>query len=200
MTHHTHNDEVKVHKIEVGEMENNVYLLECPHTHEALLVDASFEADKIVAAADGMKIVGILMTHGHFDHVQVLAELKEHLGVPVHAHRGDDYPVPIEEELCDGQELTFGRGHTVKVLHTPGHTPGGVCFLVGKHLISGDTLFPGGPGNTWNDAEKFAQIIEQVETKLFTLPDETIAYPGHGANTTIGAEKPHLQEWKDRGW
>ena len=86
------------------------------------------------------------------------------------------------------------------MLHTPGHTPGGVCLLAGKHLISGDTLFPGGPGNTWGDADKFAQIIEEVETKLFVLPDETIVYPGHGADTTIGAEKPHLQEWKDRGW
>ena len=200
MTHHAHDDQVKVHKIEVGEMENNVYILECPHTNEALLVDASFEADKILNSADGMKIVGILMTHGHFDHVQVLSELKERLGVPVYAHPGEDYPVQIDQELREGQELTFGQGHTVKVLHTPGHTPGGVCFLVGKHLISGDTLFPGGPGNTWADAEKFAQIIEQIETKLFTLPDDTIVYPGHGATTTIGAEKPHLQEWKDRGW
>ena len=200
MTHHYEGEDLIVRKIEVGEMENNVYLLECPHTHEAFLVDASFEADKILDWAEGAKIVGILMTHGHMDHVQVLAELKEKLDVPVYAHPGEEYPVEIDHELRDGEELSLGQGHVIKVLHTPGHTPGGVCFLTGQHLISGDTLFPGGPGNTWGDAEAFAQIIEQIETKLFTLPDDTRVYPGHGKDTTIGTEKPHLQEWKDRGW
>lgn len=200
MTHHYEGEDLIVRKLEVGEMENNVYLLECPHTHEAFLVDASFEADKILEWAEGAKIVGILMTHGHMDHVQVLAELKERLDVPVYAHPGEEYPVAIDHELRDGEELTLGEGHIIKVLHTPGHTPGGVCFLTGQHLISGDTLFPGGPGNTWGDAEAFAQIIEQIETKLFTLPDDTRVYPGHGKDTTIGTEKPQLQEWKDRGW
>ncbi|HWC15158.1 MAG TPA: MBL fold metallo-hydrolase [Actinomycetota bacterium] len=200
MTHHHHDDDVIVRKIEVGEMENNVYVLECPHTHEAFLVDASFEAEKILAEASGCDIVAILQTHGHFDHVQALAELKERLAVPVYAHPSDDYPVAIDRVLSDGDVLTFGKGHEVKVLHTPGHTPGGVCFLTGNHLIAGDTLFPGGPGNTWGDPDAFAQIIDQIEAKLFTLPDETIVYPGHGKGTTIGAEKPHLQEWKDRGW
>lgn len=197
---HYEGDDLIVRKIEVGSMENNVYVLECPATHEGFLIDGCFEADKILAGAEGAKIVGILQTHGHMDHVQALAELKERLGVPVHAHPGDDYPVAIDETLSDGDELKFGKDHTLKVLHTPGHTPGGVCFLTGKHLVSGDTLFPGGPGNTWGNKDAFAQIIEQVETKLFTLPDETIVYPGHGKDTTIGAEKPHLQEWKDRGW
>ena len=200
MTHHYEGEDLIVRKIEVGEMENNVYLLECPHTHEAFLVDASFEADKILDWAEGAKIVGILMTHGHMDHVQVLVELEEKLNVPVYAHPGEAYPVEIDHELRDGEELSLGQGHVIKVLHTPGHTPGGVCFLTGQHLISGDTLFPGGPGNTWGDAEAFAQIIEQIETKLFTLPDDTRVYPGHGKDTTIGTEKPQLQEWKDRGW
>ena len=86
------------------------------------------------------------------------------------------------------------------VIHTPGHTPGGTCFLVGQHLISGDTLFPGGPGNTWGDKQAFAQIIGSIERKLFTLPDDTYVYPGHGKDTTIGNEKPSLQEWIERGW
>lgn len=200
MTHHYEGDDLIVRKIEVGTLENNVYVLECPATHEGFLIDGCFEADKILAGAEGAKIVGILQTHGHMDHVQALGELKERLGVPVHAHPGDDYPIPIDNQLSDGDELKFGKDHTLKVLHTPGHTPGCVCFLTGKHLVSGDTLFPGGPGNTWGNKDAFAQIIEQVETKLFTLPDETIVYPGHGKDTTIGAEKPHLQEWKDRGW
>ena len=199
MTHHYEGDDLIVRKIEVGSMENNVYVLECPETHDAYLVDGCFEADKIVAGAEGANVIGILQTHGHQDHVQALGELKERLGVPVHAHPGDDYPVAIDQQLSDGDELKFGN-RTLRVLHTPGHTPGGVCFLSGKHLVSGDTLFPGGPGNTWGNKDAFAQIIDSVSTKLFTLDDDTVVYPGHGADTTIGAEKPHLQEWIERGW
>ena len=196
--HHA-GDDLVVRKIEVGTMENNVYVMECPETHEAFIVDGSFEADKILAAAGGAKVIGILQTHGHFDHVQALPELKESLDVPVFAHPGDDYPVPIDRQLSDGDVLTLGE-RRVKVLHTPGHTPGSVCFSSGAYLIAGDTLFPGGPGNTWKDEAAFEQIIEAIRTKLFVLPDQTRVYPGHGADTTIGAEKPHLQEWIDRGW
>ena len=180
-------------------MGNNVYVLECPETHESLVVDGSFEVDKILAATEGTQVKGILQTHGHFDHVQVLPELKETLEVPVYAHPGDDYPIPIDVELADGDTVAFGN-RAVTVLHTPGHTPGGVCFLIERHLIAGDTLFPGGPGNTWSNKENFDQIIEAISSKLFTLPGSTRVYPGHGADTTIGIEKPHLQEWIDRGW
>ena len=200
MSHHYEGDDLILRKIRVGTLENNVYILECPHTHEGFLVDGCFEADKILAGAEGVDIVGILQTHGHPDHIQALPELKERLGVPFYAHPGEDYPVPIDNELKDGDELTFGKDHVLSVLHTPGHTSGSVCFLTGKHLVSGDTLFPGGPGNTWGNRDAFQQIIEAVETKLFTLPDDTYVYPGHGDDTTIGTEKPHLQEWKDRGW
>ena len=200
MTHHYEGDDLIVRKIEVGTMENNVYVLECPHTHEGFLVDGCFEPDTILAGAEGCAITAILQTHGHPDHVQALPELKQRLGVPVYAHPGEDYPVPIDRELSDGDVLSFGKDHELKVLHTPGHTPGGVCFLTGRHLIAGDTLFPGGPGNTWGDKKAFEQLVGHIENKLFTLPDETIVYPGHGKDTTIGAEKPHLQEWKDRGW
>jgi glyoxylase-like metal-dependent hydrolase (beta-lactamase superfamily II) len=199
VAHHYERDDLIVRKIEVGSMENNVYVLECPETHDAFLVDGCFEADKILEGTDGANVIGILQTHGHQDHVQALAELKERLAVPVHAHPGDDYPVAIDVELDDGDELTFGN-RSLRVLHTPGHTPGGVCFLSGKHLVSGDTLFPGGPGNTWKNEDAFRQIIDSVSTKLFVLPDDTAVYPGHGADTTIGAEKPHLQEWIERGW
>lgn len=199
MAHHYEGDDLIVRKLEVGEMENNTYVLEDPDTHQALLVDGCFQADKIIAGAEGAEIIGIVQTHGHFDHVQALAELKDHYGVPVHAHPGDDYPVAIDHEISDGDTIAFGTKEA-KIIFTPGHTPGGVCLLVGKHLVSGDTLFPGGPGNTRGDAEKFAEIIDNVENKLFTLPDETVVYPGHGKDTTIGTEKPQLQEWKDRGW
>ena len=197
--HHHEGDDLIVRKIEVGTMENNVYVLECPTTHDALLVDGCFEPDKILEASTGANIVGILQTHGHFDHVQALPELKEKLGVPVYAHPGDEYSVEIDRTLGDGDSVAFGDV-TGTVLHTPGHTPGGVCLVVGSHLISGDTLFPGGPGNTWGNETAFEQILDAIESKLFTLPDETRVYPGHGKDTTIGAERPHLKEWRDRGW
>lgn len=200
MRHHYEGEDLIVRKIRVGGMENNTYFLECPATHEALLVDGCYEPAKILAGAEGAKVVGIVQTHGHHDHVDALPELKKELGVPVYAHPDEDYPVSIDVELSDGDTLAFGKDHEVKVLHTPGHTPGGVCLLVGKHLVSGDTLFPGGPGNTWGDGKLFDQIMASIETKLFTLPDDTRVYPGHGDDTTIGTEKPHLDEWKDRRW
>jgi glyoxylase-like metal-dependent hydrolase (beta-lactamase superfamily II) len=199
VTHHYEGDDLIVRKVEVGTMENNVYVLECPETHDAFLVDGCFEPDKILEGAAGANVIGILQTHGHADHVQALSDLKERLGVPVYAHPGDDYPVPIDNELADGDELAFGA-RTLRVIHTPGHTPGGVCFHIGRHLVSGDTLFPGGPGNTWGNKDAFDQIIESVEKKLFVLDDDTFVYPGHGADTTIGKERPHLQEWVERGW
>jgi glyoxylase-like metal-dependent hydrolase (beta-lactamase superfamily II) len=199
VTHHYEGDDLIVRKVEVGSFDNNVYVLECPETHEALLVDGCFDADAIVAAADGTKVIAILQTHGHPDHVQALGELKERLSVPVYAHAADDYPVGIDRSVEDGDEIAFGN-RSVTALHTPGHTPGGTCYLSGRHLVAGDTLFPGGPGNTRKDGRAFAQIIDSIQRKLFVLPDDTVVYPGHGADTTIGAEKPHLQEWIDRGW
>ncbi|MDQ3941125.1 MAG: MBL fold metallo-hydrolase [Actinomycetota bacterium] len=199
MTHHYEGADLIVRKLEVGTMENNVYVLECPDTHEALLVDGCFEPERILEGCAGAQVVGILQTHGHMDHVQALPDLKRALNVPVHAHPGDEYPIPIDVTLSDGDSVPFGN-RSASVIHTPGHTPGGTCFLVGKHLVSGDTLFPGGPGNTWGDSKAFEQIISSVESKLFVLDDDTAVYPGHGKDTTIGAEKPHLKEWKDRGW
>jgi glyoxylase-like metal-dependent hydrolase (beta-lactamase superfamily II) len=198
MSHHYEGDDLIVRKIEVGNMENNTYVLECPDTHDALLIDGCFEADVILEGASGANVVAIVQTHGHSDHVQALPELVAALKVPVLAHPGDTYPVPTEE-LTDGQAIPFGN-REAKVIHTPGHTPGGVCLLVGGHLVSGDTLFPGGPGNTWGNRSAFDQIIGAVREKLFVLPDDTVVYPGHGRDTTIGSERPHLDEWIERGW
>ena len=196
---HYAGDDVVLHKIEVGEMENNVYILECPETHRAVVIDGCFEARKILDAASATTVIGIVQTHGHSDHVQALAEIRQELNVEVMAHPGDEYPVPIDRSLADEDRVAFGK-REVRVIHTPGHTPGSICLHIGSHLISGDTLFPGGPGNTFGDKRAFDEIISSVRTKLFVLPDDTNVYPGHGADTTIGAEKPHLQEWIDRGW
>ena len=199
MSHHYEGPDVIVRKLRVGDMENNTYVLEDPESHEALLIDGCFDAEKILAGLDGARIVAIVQTHGHFDHVQALPALKESLGVPVLAHPAEDYPVPIDGSLDESQSIAFGN-RSAKVLHTPGHTPGSICLVMDGHLISGDTLFPGGPGNTFGDPEAFRQIIGSVRDKLFTLPDETRVYPGHGDDTTIGNEKPHLEEWIERGW
>jgi glyoxylase-like metal-dependent hydrolase (beta-lactamase superfamily II) len=197
--HHYEGGDLILRKVEVGNMGNNVYVLECPETHRSLIVDGCFEPDTILSTADGTEVVGIVQTHGHSDHVQALPEVSRRLGVPVYAHPGDDYPVTVDRELAHGDRIAFGR-REAEVIHTPGHTPGSVCLLVGSHLISGDTLFPGGPGNTFGDARAFEEIIASVRDRLFTLPDDTSVYPGHGADTTIGTEKPHLEEWIRRGW
>lgn len=199
MSHHYEGDDLIVRKLRVGDMENNVYVLECPSTHDSLLIDSCFDAPEISNGCSGANIVSIVQTHGHFDHVQALPELKERLDVPVAAHPGDSYPVPIDRELSDGDSIDFGEC-TAQVLFTPGHSPGSICLLIGKHLVSGDTLFPGGPGNTFGDTTAFETIIGSVRERLFALPDDTIVYPGHGDDTTIGAEKPQMQEWIDRGW
>ncbi|MFN2594542.1 MAG: MBL fold metallo-hydrolase [Actinomycetota bacterium] len=199
MGHHYEGDDLIVRKLEVGDLENNTYVLECPETHKAYIVDGSFEADEIIEGTKGTDVIAILQTHGHFDHVQALVALKKRLNVPVLAHPGDDYPVPIDRSLTDGDVLELGA-RSLSVLHTPGHTPGSLCFISGRHLISGDTLFPGGPGNTWGNREAFEQIIGSITSKLLVLDDDTAVYPGHGADTTIGREKSHLQEWVDRGW
>ncbi|MBA2724838.1 MAG: MBL fold metallo-hydrolase, partial [Actinobacteria bacterium] len=139
MKHHYVGDDLILRKIRVGHMENNSYVLEDPESHDALFIDACFEADTLEAACEGANIVAIVQTHGHFDHVQALADLKERWNVPVLAHPGEDYPISIDEELQDTSSVAFGSKSAL-VLHTPGHTPGGICLLVGRHLISGDTL------------------------------------------------------------
>ena len=192
---------MNVTKLTLGPMDNDVYVVVCPRTHESAVIDASHDAERIVAATAGTTPRYILLTHGDADHIDALQDLRARLGVPVgiHAADADRLAEPPDFELADGQDIRVGE-ITLHVLHTPGHTPGSVCFHAGDTLFSGDTLFPSGPGATRGDKERFAQIIEGIRSKLLTLPDTTAVRPGHGADTTIGAEKPHLQEWIDRGW
>lgn len=185
-----------VHKITTGDYDNNVYLIRSGN--EAIIVDGAAEPDRILAMASGATVVGIVQTHGHFDHVQALASLVGALGCPVYANPDDDMPVATEP-LHDGQTLRVGDV-ALHVLHTPGHTPGSTCFVAGDFLFSGDTLFPGGPGNTEGDPARFTRVMDHLETRLFALPDDVRVCPGHGPDTFIGRERQYLPVWRERGW
>ena len=180
---------VRIERLTLGPYATNSYILTCPDTGDGLLVDAPAEGSTIVRAAKNTKVTLILVTHSHMDHIGALSELKSRLRVPVAIHRLDMKALSVKPEILleDGQEVAFGKAR-LKVIHTPGHTPGSLCFLVGKHLLSGDTLFPHGPGRT-NTPADLTRIIGSITTKLFVLPDDTEVYPGHGDSTILIKEK-----------
>lgn len=192
---------MRVTKLTLGPLANNVYILTAEGRNESVIIDASFDADKIAEAATGMTVRAILLTHGDHDHIDALDALKERFDVPVAIHPADAERLasPPDILLHEGGLISVGD-EELRVLHTPGHTPGSVCFHLVGTLIAGDTLFPGGPGATHDNAAHFAQIIGSIRDKLFLMPDETLVRPGHGDDTTIGAERPHMQEWIERGW
>jgi glyoxylase-like metal-dependent hydrolase (beta-lactamase superfamily II) len=195
---------VLIRRTRVGQLENNSYVIACKETGEGVLVDASFEADTLAAKAADVHINSILSTHGHWDHVSAAMDLKAMLDVPFRLHgadmRDDICDLPVDEPLHDGEIIKVGKIE-VRVVSTPGHTPGSVCFLVGDHAITGDTLFPGGPGRTDFAYGDFNAVIESIRSQLFTLHSSIGVYPGHGDTmSTIGTESPHLQTWIDRGW
>ena len=191
----------EIRKLSLGSMDNNVYIVVDPETRRGVIVDASADAERIAEEARGVQIDYILITHGDHDHVDALDRLRRLVSARVGVHRedADGLTAPPDFELEDGQEIAFGNT-TLRVLHTPGHTPGSLCYYTPGILIAGDTLFPGGPGNTYGDSERFRRIITAISEKLFVLPDDTQVLPGHGRSTTIGAEQPHLEEWIARGW
>lgn len=186
---------VQVAKLAVGPYDNNVYVLSADG--EAILIDGAAEPDRILAEVEGLVVRAIVQTHNHHDHVQALPRLANALGAPVLGHPDDPLPV-TSRPLAGGAVLSLGPVE-VSVLHTPGHTPGSLCFLLPGFLFSGDTLFPGGPGNTFGDAWAFKRIMHGLEL-LFELPDDTRVLPGHGIDTRIGRERPHVEIWRDRGW
>jgi glyoxylase-like metal-dependent hydrolase (beta-lactamase superfamily II) len=185
----------------VGPYDNNVYVLSDEKSKEALLIDAANDAPRIIKELEGLRVSHILTTHGHADHVQALQAVRERTQARFSCHELDEsmMPMPPDHRVQDGERFRFGSYELV-AMHTPGHTPGSVCFLAGERLFSGDTLFPGGPGNTANSYASFPGIIESIRERLFALPDETEVLPGHGKATTIGRERPHLDEWIERGW
>ncbi len=195
-------------KVSVGPMNNNAYLLVCTATGEALLVDAADEPERLadlVAAAEPGRLRTTVTTHRHHDHWQALAAVADRFSTRQVAHPLDapELPVPVDETVGHGDTVTVGRV-ALEVIHLRGHTPGSIALLHRgtdrPHLITGDSLFPGGPGRTWSP-DDFVSLIDDLEERVFgTLPDETWVYPGHGDDTTLGAERPHLAEWRERGW
>jgi len=163
-----------------------------------VVVDAPGGVDLVLAQLNKTRPQYILMTHGHFDHIGGLVELKSALDIPVSAHLADVSDLPLEPDLFlnDGDEISMGA-IKLRVLCTPGHTPGSICFLTGNYLIAGDTLFPGGPGRTQSPSD-FRQIVKSITEKLFGLPDSIEVYPGHGEATTIGREKKLFQLFSAR--
>lgn len=192
------NDSVQIEKMELGPFGTNAYVLICRATQDSVLVDAPGETNKILERLKGTNPKYILITHDHGDHVGALSKLQAALKVPIAAHSADTrhLPVPPDILLGDGDVVDFGNTQ-LKVLHTPGHTPGSLCFLTGKYLISGDTIFPGGPGKTWSPAD-FRQIIESITGKIFIFPDDTHVYPGHGNSTTLKEEKRAFEIFSSR--
>ena len=174
----------------MGVFENNCYILTDPRTREGAIIDPGAEAERILEETGGTEVRYILITHGHMDHIGALEELRRETGAPVGIHRGDAGALRGKPDffLEDGQTLSIGDG-ALKVLHTPGHSPGGVCFLTGKILFSGDTIFPNGPGNTALPGADEQVILSSIHSKIFILPDDTIIYSGHGLETTVGREK-----------
>ncbi|MCA1645764.1 MAG: MBL fold metallo-hydrolase [Chloroflexi bacterium] len=185
----------------LGPLENNIFIVSDDGSGEAYILDGGYEPEQIAEAASGLNVRAILVTHGHRDHHENVGTLKNLVKAPVAIGIDDSNMLSVEADslIVDQQSLSFGP-HALRAIHTPGHTPGSTCFLIGKHLFTGDTLFPGGPGNTQKDPVRFERIITSIRDRLFSLPDGTNVYPGHGRDTTIGQERPHLEEWIARGW
>jgi glyoxylase-like metal-dependent hydrolase (beta-lactamase superfamily II) len=195
-------------KLAVGPMDNNAYLLRCTETDEGLLIDAANEGDRLreLIRFEGPTVSAILTTHRHADHWQALEEMVTDASAAVYAgdEDADELPVAVDERLHHGDTISVGDVN-LEIIALRGHTPGSIAVLYRDpggvpHLFTGDSLFPGGVGKTWSPAD-FTSLIDDVEARLFNeLPDETWFYPGHGNDSTLGTERPHLAEWRDRGW
>ena len=191
----------EIHKVVVGPVDNNVFVLRCTATGDAVLIDAANEHDKLLDLCRTLGVRSVLETHGHWDHIQAVPHLRD-AGYAVHVTAEDAAMLPAYDQVLEHDTLIGVGDLRLRTIQTPGHTPGSICFALegAPILFSGDTLFPGGPGNTKFEGGDFPTIITSIEDRLFTLPPETLVLPGHGLDTTIATERPHLQEWIDRGW
>jgi glyoxylase-like metal-dependent hydrolase (beta-lactamase superfamily II) len=192
---------VEIHQVVVGPVDNNVLVLRCTETGDAVLLDAANEHERLLELCQALGVRRVLETHGHWDHIQAVPQLRD-AGYSVGVTSQDAAMLPSYDEVIEDDSVIEVGRLRLHTIHTPGHTPGSMCFKLEDHpvLFSGDTLFPGGPGNTTFEGGDFGTIIESIDRRLFTLAPDTIVLPGHGDRTTIGAERPSLQEWIDRGW
>jgi glyoxylase-like metal-dependent hydrolase (beta-lactamase superfamily II) len=195
-----------ISKVAVGPMDNNAYLLRCRQTDDQLLIDAANDAGTLMQLVGDTPLQTVVTTHRHGDHWQALADVVSGTGAATVAgeYDADALPVDVNRRVSDGERVAVGRCE-LEVIHLVGHTPGSIALLYddpegNPHLFTGDSLFPGGPGRTTNP-EDFNSLMTDLERKIFDrLPDETWFYPGHGDDSTLGAERPHLGEWRARGW
>ena len=198
---HYETADVRIDKLVVGPFENNVFVLRDQHSGDAVLVDAANEHELLLEVSRATGVRRVLTTHGHWDHIQAVTAMRN-AGIDVGIATEDAAMLPSSDFVIPDEDVIEVGGLRLRTIHTPGHTPGSTCFLLEGHpvVLSGDTLFPGGPGNTSFENASFEQIIDSIDRRLFTLPAETIVLPGHGLDTTIGTERPHLDEWIARGW
>ncbi|MDQ6852392.1 MAG: MBL fold metallo-hydrolase [Actinomycetota bacterium] len=192
---------VRIEKLVVGPFENNVFVLRCKSSGEAAIVDAANEHELLLDVSRATRVSRVLTTHGHWDHIQAVEAVRE-AGIDVGIAPEDASMLPSYDFTIPDDDVISVGDLRLRTIHTPGHTQGSTCFLLEGRpvLFSGDTLFPGGPGNTGLPGGDFDQIIESIDRRLFALPGDLLVLPGHGLDTTLDSERPHLQEWIDRGW
>jgi glyoxylase-like metal-dependent hydrolase (beta-lactamase superfamily II) len=191
----------EVHAVVVGPMDNNVFVIRCTETGDGVLIDAANEHERLLELCSALGVRRVIETHGHWDHIQAVPAVRD-AGYDVAVTAADSEMLPAYDSILEDDDVIEVGRLRLRTIATPGHTRGSMCFaLEGSPLLfSGDTLFPGGPGNTSFEGGDFATIIDSLNQRLFTYPADTIVLPGHGNWTTIGSERPHLQEWVDRGW
>jgi len=202
MTLHYEDERAEIHRWVVGPFENNVFVLRCRQSGESALIDAANEHDKLLDICRRLDVRTVLETHGHWDHIQAVPAIRE-AGYEVGITAQDAAMLPSYDYVLEDESVIEVGRLRLHTIHNPGHTPGSMSFsLEGSPvLFSGDTLFPGGPGNTKTDEGDFDTIIRSIEDRMFSkFAPDTIVMPGHGLDTTIGAELPHLQDWIDRRW
>ena len=190
-----------VHAVVVGSYENNVYVVRCKETGEGMLVDAANEHERLLELCKALDVKRVVETHGHWDHIQAVPAVRE-AGYRVAVTQADAGMLPSYDDILEDESVLEVGRLRLDTIATPGHTPGSMCFQVRGTplLLTGDTLFPGGPGNTSFENADFATIMQSLRSRLFTYGDDTIVLPGHGNWTMLGHERPHLDEWEERGW
>ena len=192
----------EVYRFVVGPIDNNVYVVRCKRTGESTLLDAANEPERLLRVARRLGVTSVLETHGHWDHIGAVEQVRA-AGIDVWVRSEDAGMLPGYDHLLDDDAVHRVGDLRLRTLHTPGHTPGSMCFALEETpmLFTGDTLFPGGPGNTNHNAQDFATIITSIDERIFgVFGDDVTIWPGHGGESTIGNERPHLDEWVKRGW